>query len=310
MSQTTTNAPVRPEPSSPPFVQPNEFNSGCNHGIIHEQDNVNRYVVPNNGYYAIYLGARGANTKDAIFREPGTNLYLSYLKRGDVISFNLGENAIALIKGKQISATSREIPNNLRNGNQSSIIISFLGTNWSQATTRSYFNGMGHGPWGIENNLRISFRNYDMLIPNPNDVRWNSTGNWKAWQWFTIEIDFPEDGVYGFGGFGDDVGNIALDGEPIVWWAKNDPNRFIGNKANNVRNGENGGWTKKFITKGKHRIWIYNISNYCCAVWTTYIITKPDGSVLASPSTHIPSYIGQPVDCMNKIIIPKFEQIR
>lgn len=283
----------------------------CNYKLRTELQNGNSYEIPRTGWYAIYLSARGGDATKAISLDYATGVRTAYLQKGTIIPYSLGETATLTIPNTEtLTLHSSSVPNYDRNSSTnkaSSVIFTYLGRDWSTATTKGYYpNGFPHSPTYIANNLGIKLQDYNVMIPNPADVQWNHTGEWKAYQWYTIDLDFPVDGEYGFAAFGDDVGNMTLDGVPIIWYSSIDPNNFIGNRANDFKNGENGGWVKKYVTKGKHRIVIFNISNYCCEVWTTYAITKPDGSIFATPSTHVPKYIGQPVDCFEKVVIPYY----
>lgn len=246
------------------------------------------FTAPETAHYLVMVAATGGDIKKALRRGLGTEVGIAYLTTGQTINYNLGDNASATWDGGSVS-TSKVSENELA----STIVIQSLGPIEPKARIVNSF-GSYQKPSTLNGWAGFPVAG---VVPDAKDIDYMNTGQVFFQYWAYTEVEFPEDGMYEFGAIGDDYANLFLDGQPVMMYSDN-PSRFLATQ----RIGASGGYTQTHVTKGKHRVYLWNLSDKCCQIHSGMYIKQmgTNKKIAASDNSTDWRYVRSPVDCLNK----------
>lgn len=282
------------------FPKENEYVKECEISTYLYQnilkDKSNKFVVPKQGHYLVYLTATGGDVKRALLHDYGTEVHLMYLNVGDEIIFSLGDTSKARFPdGFELVATKKE-------NSYIEPLIAFQ--NLGDITPQAKIVDTYGGGFNYINRLdQYAGFHVKGIVPLKEDIDYMHTGRNSFHYWATTKVNFPKDGVYTFGTLGDDYTHLFLDGEPIVMYS-DIKERHI--KDENIPStwGKDfsGGIAHVHVTAGEHTLYLYNINTVCCHIHSGMFAKDSEGNkIIASDEDGNWKYIRSPFNCLDEI---------
>lgn len=231
----------------------------CWSAHIFNENTEGELFVPLTGYYQVFLSANGANINNSLDIDSGTIFLITKLQSGIKYNFTLGD--ISKFEGGSHNI-SVQSPSN-RHNHKAGIQLQYIGienqfekalTTSSESTRRcqeSDWQGQRYSD-GTDPFTMID----KAIIPQKDFCR--SPRNRE--NWYIADITLPEDGEYTFYVYGDDVGQLILNGSPLIWGRADRPNSL--NRTLSYQNNGNynsiGGHAKVQLNAGEHQVILWN----------------------------------------------------
>lgn len=245
------------------------------------------FTAPETAHYLVMVAATGGDIKKALRRAYGTEVAIAYLNAGEEIHYQLGDKAQASWPNGLVTALKQSDAQLA-----STIIIQNLGPIEPKARIASVFRGGYQYPSTLNGWAGFPVNG---VVPDAKDIDYTNTGQVFFQYWAYAEVEFPEDGMYEFGAIGDDYANLFLDGQPIMMYS-NISDRYIAD----TRIGASGGLSRVHVTKGMHRVYLWNLSDKCCQIHAGMYIKQvgTNRKIAASDDSTNWRYVRSPVDCL------------
>lgn len=254
-----SNHCIRPvQAPEPTITVPPPTQQGCWDQFMFAQT-THTFTIPRTGLYLIKISSNHADINRAMGLETGTHFVIKNFNQNERISFKLGDQSSLSYNGKRHTLKRGARANsNLSAG----FSIRYIGdlANTRQPTiipNPIFFRRLGP-EWHAQqytDGVYAKTIHAQAIVPGSN---WGNFPNMTE-HWYYLSLNLDKTDNYTIRVFGDDVGQLLLDGSPLIW---GNPSHQSLNRTlsyhNNKRFNSIGGHAIRNLTQGRHEIIVYN----------------------------------------------------
>lgn len=253
-------------------------------------------TIPKTGLYQVLLASEGRSALQATNLVDGTKFLLVNFEKGRELKYSLGQSSSFQYAGKASYDIHSDAVSNKQNL-QAGIIVKYVGAypynkKANIITVDEAIKAQNHGGWRAQ---RYD-DNVDPYLMHPQAI--TPIGNWRNYpnnteHWYILDVNLPLTQEYTVRVFGDDVGQVIEDGQPMVWANKN---RNLKSKSSA------GGYYRKTLTQGTHQFIIYNKQTGGAVDFSILSIKDAEGREYVNVNDI--RIIDRILDCNNNPLIP------
>lgn len=231
----------------------------CWSAHIFNEDTSGELSVPLTGYYQVFLSANGANINNSLDIDSGTVFLITKLQSGVNYNFTLGDTSKFVGGSHNISVNA----STKRQNHKAGIQLQYIGVDnqFSKAlnTSSQSARNCQESEWQAQrySDGTNPFTMIDRAIIPQRDFCHSPKGREN---WYIADITLPTKGEYTFYVYGDDVGQLILNGSPLIWGRADRPNSL--NRTMSYLNNGNynsiGGHAKVELEAGEHQVILWN----------------------------------------------------
>lgn len=231
----------------------------CWSSSIFNKNTSGELFVPLSGYYQLFLSANGGNINNALDIEQGTLFLIAKLSSNTPYNFTLGDTSTFIGGLYNVSVKSPTNRQNYTAGLQ----LQYIGVDqqFEKALTTSSESTLQcqEIDWQAQlySDGTSPFTMIDKAIIPQEDFCHSPLGREN---WYIADITLPKTGNYTFYVYGDDVGQLILNGSPLIWGRADRPNSL--NRTMSYENNGNynsiGGHATVHLNAGEHQVIIWN----------------------------------------------------